>query len=250
MQFNKKIIKSTLITTLVLVAIGCGTSSKSVGQNAPSEVLGATAFNAQIKATVKPQIVDVRTSEEYNSGYIKDAMNLDFYASDFDQKLGLLNKNDTVFVYCKSGRRSADATSKLVAMGFTKVYDLSGGITTWRAVNLPLAGDEKPTTTSGMSVADFDMLSSSETLVLIDFYAPWCGPCKQMAPYLAEMKKKYPENKLKIVKIDVDQNSVISNHFKIEGIPHIKVFKDGKEVYTHTGMLREEQMMDVLKPYL
>jgi rhodanese-related sulfurtransferase len=77
------------------------------------------------------QLVDVRTPKEYNSGYIANSKNIDYMASDFDEAIKVLNKELPVILYCRSGRRSADGSIKLVKAGFVQVYNLEGGILQW-----------------------------------------------------------------------------------------------------------------------
>lgn len=67
----------------------------------------------------------------------------------------------------------------------------------------------------------------SDIPVLVDFYAEWCGPCKMMTPIIDELAKEY-EGKVKIVKLDVDQNQQTAGQFQVMSIPTLFIFKDGK----------------------
>jgi rhodanese-related sulfurtransferase len=77
-------------------------------------------------------ILDVRTPEEIANGKIADAVELDFYASDFADKLLAMDKDKEYFVYCKKGGRSAKAARLMIKNGFEKVYNLEGGYTEWK----------------------------------------------------------------------------------------------------------------------
>lgn len=80
----------------------------------------------------KVQLVDVRTAREYRSGHIKNALNIDFFdAANFNKSFGKLDKNKPVYLYCRSGARSKNAARKLLAMGFSEIYDLKGGYQRW-----------------------------------------------------------------------------------------------------------------------
>jgi len=84
------------------------------------------------------QLLDVRTPEEWASGTIKGATKMNFFDNNFKDQLSKLDKNQAVYVYCRSGGRSGKATKQMKKMGFTKVYNLVGGIGAWGA-----AGKEK-----------------------------------------------------------------------------------------------------------
>ncbi len=85
-----------------------------------------------------------------------------------------------------------------------------------------------------------------QKLVLVDFWAPWCGPCLQMAPSLVAMKKKWGD-KLDVVKVDVDQNSAISQHLGINSIPDVRIFRNGVQVGDFVGAMSKEEIDALLR---
>lgn len=78
------------------------------------------------------QLIDVRTPEEFEQGYLEGAQNIDYLSATFDSDIKKLDKTKPVLLYCKSGGRSAKSSKKLRKLGFTRVYDLDGGITRWK----------------------------------------------------------------------------------------------------------------------
>ena len=88
---------------------------------------------AKLVAKGDGQILDVRTPEEWTGGTIKDATKMNFYDKDFAEQLKKLDKTKPVLVYCKSGGRSGQAAKQMEKMGFTKVYNLTGGMNAWKA---------------------------------------------------------------------------------------------------------------------
>ena len=111
-----------LIPLFALVMAGCATNSsfKSVD---------AAQFGEVIK-NPEVQLVDVRTADEYNSGHIVGAENMDVNQSDFDSRVATLDKARPVALYCRSGRRSKIAAERVAIQGFT-VIELDGGILSW-----------------------------------------------------------------------------------------------------------------------
>ncbi|HNW43304.1 MAG TPA: rhodanese-like domain-containing protein [Elusimicrobiales bacterium] len=87
----------------------------------------------------KPALLDIRTPDEYAQGSLKDAVLLDFYAPDFSEKLGRLDKAAKYLIYCRSGRRSAKALETMAQLGFTEAHDIKGGITAWAAAGYPVS---------------------------------------------------------------------------------------------------------------
>lgn len=93
-------------------------------------ILDKVAFKKAIANDV--QLVDVRTPKEYQSGYIKNAKNIDYFNKDaFTAAFEKLDKNEPVYIYCRSGNRSQKAAQRLDSLGFKKIYDLEGGYMNW-----------------------------------------------------------------------------------------------------------------------
>lgn len=102
------------------------------GQPAPiSKVLSVKDFQKLLAEKTDAQIIDVRTPQETASGMIEGAQAINFYDANFQEQIKTLDKNKPVFIYCRSGARSAQAAQVFKKQGFQEVYDLRGGYNAW-----------------------------------------------------------------------------------------------------------------------
>ena len=85
----------------------------------------------------------------------------------------------------------------------------------------------------------------SEKPVLVDFWAPWCPPCRMIAPAIAELAKEY-EGRAKVVKLDVDESPAVAGKYGIQGIPTLLVFKGGRVVEQRVGALPKAELARML----
>ena len=93
--------------------------------------------------------------------------------------------------------------------------------------------------------ASFDSIIKDARPVIIDFHALWCGPCKVQSPILKEVAAELGE-RVRVIKIDVDQNTEIANRFKIQSVPTLMLFKNGEEKYRQAGLHSKSQIMNIL----
>ncbi len=90
---------------------------------------------------------------------------------------------------------------------------------------------------------------SSETLVLVDFYTVWCGPCKKLSPILENIAEKY-EGKIKVVKVDVEEEVSLATLFRIASVPTVMFFKNGKAVGSFVGYKSEQEIETLIEKRL
>ena len=94
----------------------------------------------------------------------------------------------------------------------------------------------------------FEDLITSNIPVLVDFFADWCGPCKAKNPILEELKGIKGE-KVRIVKVDVDKHKEIAAYYQIQSVPTLMIFKNGKQLWRQSGVMRANDLSTILAQY-
>ena len=94
----------------------------------------------------------------------------------------------------------------------------------------------------------FEDLITSNIPVLVDFFAEWCGPCKAMKPILEELKGIKGEE-VRIVKVDVDKHKEIAAYYQIQSVPTLMIFKNGKQLWRQSGVMRANDLSTILAQY-
>jgi thioredoxin len=227
---------------IIVVALNLTLFSCQGQESGKIEKLDAKVFNAKIENGSKIQLLDVRTPEEYSKQHIGNATNVNYNGTDFEQQIAAFDKSKPVYVYCLSGGRSSQAAAKLAEMGYTKIYELEGGIMKWNAAGLAKASLE----TIGMTQDGFNKLLISDKKILIDFYAEWCAPCKKMAPYLDKMSKEMADQ-VTIIRIDADKNKTLVDQLKIDGLPTLLLYENKELTWKSVGFISEDDLNKKLK---
>jgi thioredoxin len=231
--------KATLLNFLF---IGFLFASCNGQTNVKYESIPAVNFADKIKSTTQPSIIDVRSPEEFAGQHINNAINIDWNGDNFESKIGKYDKSKPIFVYCMSGGRSKQAAEKLGNMGFTKIYELQGGIMKWNAAGLSVPSDK----IIGMCTQEYNDLLKTDKIVLIDFYADWCAPCKKMTPFLIKMQKEMAD-KVTVVRLNADENKTLISQLKIDELPTLLIYKNNQIIWKHSGFISEEDLTKQLQ---
>lgn len=216
-----------------LLFIACQSQQKSNFQ------LDAEAFEKGIQQP-GVQLLDVRTAGEFKNGHIKNALQADWnIASQFADRTQHLYKDRPVYVYCLSGARSQAAAQTLRAAGYKQVYELTSGFAGWKRAGKPVEGNAN---LPQMPLGQYQQEINSDKVVLVDFGASWCPPCKKMEPILDELVKE-KAGQFKLVKVDGGKDTEIMKAQNVEALPVFIIYKNGKETWRHQGIVSKEELL-------
>lgn len=206
--------------------------------------INADEFEKQLIANNGEQLIDVRTPQEFEKYRISNAKNMNFNNPEFDEEAEKLDKNKPVLIYCLSGVRSKLAAERFQKAGFKIVYDLDGGINAWSKAEKPI--DEDLSGIGEITSKDYRDIISVKGYVLVDYYAPWCGPCKKMLPMVNDLAETYSDQ-FKLFTINFDQNRLLAKEQKIMSVPYLVVFKDGIKIWDKNGEASKDELMEILE---
>jgi thioredoxin 1 len=230
--YLRKKMRFHFLSIVLLVFTGCFAQKQS-------NELEPALFKSTWEKSKDAFLLDVRTPEEYAKGAITFSRNIDYRSEGFDAEVEKLDKKKTYFVYCLSGGRSGQAAEQMRNAGFKNVTELKGGILAWQKAGFPLEVKAGSVKTQGMDDAAYLQMIKSDKIVLIDFYAPWCGPCRRMEPLLKEVSEFY-KGKATIIRINIDEHPEIAKKQKIDEIPFFKYYVNGEEKGNYIGELNRE----------
>lgn len=189
-------------------------------------------------------ILDVRTSEEINTGYIPNSTFIDYYDKNFENKINLIDRSKKIYTLCKSGGRSVKAAEILSKNGFRNVYNLEGGFMRWKANKMPydinLVNNDS-SNTDLISEISLDSLIKNNTNTLIYISTKWCSPCKKMEPIIDKIVDN--NGSLKVIKIDLDANTYAQERFDVKSLPALVLYENNSVVWHKNGIIAYDDLI-------
>jgi len=236
--------KPVILTLFLIVSV-----LSNVNAQVPQHV-DAVKFKEQI-AKGDAILLDVRTPQEYSRGHIAGSTAINIADPAFVSKINLLQKDKTILIYCLTGSRSYAAANYMSKNGFKKIVNLQQGIMDWSQRGYALeqssqAVASNATTYTGQS---FGKLLKDNKVVLVDFHAVWCAPCKEMSPVIDKVSANF-KGKARVEKVDVEANKEITAAYQVQSVPGFLIFKDGKKVWSHNGTISYDELTLALKKFL
>ena len=189
-------------------------------------------------------ILDVRTLEEINAGYITNSTFIDYYDKNFENKINLIDRSKKIYTLCKSGGRSVKAAEILSKNGFRNVYNLEGGFMRWKANKMPydinLVNNDS-SNTDLISEISLDSLIKNNTNTLIYISTKWCSPCKKMEPIIDKIVDN--NSSLKVIKIDLDANTYAQERFDVKSLPTLVLYENNSVVWHKNGIIAYDDLI-------
>ena len=236
--------KRIALTFILLVALLIEMKAQSV-QN-----VDASKFKKLIESE-DAILLDVRTPDEYSRGHIKNSTSINIADPEFASKISMLQKNKTILIYCGSGGRSLSAANYMSQNGFKNIYNLQHGMMEWNQQGFASeqSGQVVASSSTAFTEQSFGKLLKDNKLVLVDFNAVWCAPCKAMMPVIDKLTVDF-KGKAKVEKVDIEVNKVITAAYQVQTIPGFVLFKDGKKVWSFNGVISYDDLALAIKKFI
>jgi thioredoxin 1 len=97
-------------------------------------------------------------------------------------------------------------------------------------------------------MSNFSEIINQDNPVLVDFFAEWCGPCKMMSPILKEVKEEL-QDKISIIKIDVDKNQSLASQYQVRGVPTLVLYNKGQQVWRQSGLVKKREILSIIQKF-
>lgn len=226
---------------LILAALLCVAGANA--QSAKGE-LPITLSEFAIKAkAADAQIIDARTPEEFAQNHLNGAININAATAGYEKDLDKLSKEKPTLIYSIANGRSVSLAKELRSKGFKEVVVLPGGIANWIGSGYPIVNNSKKGV--AISPAQFSTLTASSDLVLVDFGSKYCGACKRLVPVLDSLEKQQGFA-AKIIRVEAYDNTELIKKLKINQLPTLVLYKNGKEVWKKPGQSNTNQVAKVV----
>lgn len=245
MKKRPSLISALFLATAILLSASC---SQNASQT--QELISPESLSEQLQNSPNTNLVDLRSEEEYLVGHIEGAQNVPFNANEF---LTLFtqqypNKQEPVILYCLSGSQTTQALQILTKAGY-QAQGLQQGVLSWRNQGYDLKSNMPESMQSVSVKALFEQSIQGEQLVLVDFYADWCRPCKMMEPDIKRIEEEY-KGQVTVLKIDVDTELELAERYNIQSIPTLMLFKNNQELYYNAGLHNYGQLVNLISQNL
>ncbi len=195
-------------------------------------VIPVDSFASKMGRQSKPQIIDVRTPEEYAMNHINGAVNIDLKATNYLEGLNQFDKKKPVFIYAIQNYRPGLLAVELREKGYAEVYELKSGIANWIGSGRPYYSSIK----NVVSFAEYKKTIADNKLVLVDIGTKYCGACMKVKQIIDSLKSEN-NNSYEIVQLELYENAELAAGLKeIQAVPTVLLYKNGQIAWKKTGL--------------
>lgn len=215
--------------------------------NANGQIIDADSFEHALKLRTGTQLLDIRSNDTFNTEHLPNAVSADIEDKEsFTKAISDFDKAQPVYLYCANGSRSHAAAQWLRSDGFLRVFELSGGFAAWKAAGKHV---EAGSAAKPVSDKEYMQMISEAPLVLIDFSAPWCPPCKTMQPVIDQLAEELSGD-LKITMIDGGTQTLLMQDTHVNDMPGFILYRGGKEVWRTEGIISKAALEAAIQQYI
>ncbi|UBM59815.1 hypothetical protein LAG90_04030 [Marinilongibacter aquaticus] len=206
------------------------------------------AFQRAMRSLDSPQLIDLRSLQEFDRGHIRKAICLPYLDDNFKENvLQSFSTHEPLFLYCFTGEMSRNASIFLQDLGFEYIIYLDGGFSQWTSTSKPYVSSS----VSAAPIAAFSMenlwsfvAKNSRVLLFID--KPNCPTCTALEHVLRANTGR--TNYTRLLKVDGEKDLEISEHFKPTAWPTMVLFENGKQVWRNSGDIETARLLKILYP--
>jgi len=237
-QLISQSMKTIIFASLILLS--------ACNLNKSNALLEVGDFKAKVLEP-NAQILDIRTDVEFKKAHIANAVNISFTSANFDAMATQLYPDVPTYIYSNTEAEAVAAAQKLNSFNFKELFVLKGGIASWQSANLPLEA-EQPKKVYESDTIPFEEARKGNKLVMVDFNATWCKPCKMIEPFVHKLHDNRASEVI-VYSIDTDQRPDLAREYNANQIPLLVFIKNNQEVYRSLGAISEEELNAMVDKY-
>src|SRR5450432_881264 len=222
--------KKVFIITLIHFT-GFTATFAQTAKNNPG-LIEVDSFAAKINRQLNPQIIDVRTSEEFKINHIKGAIAINLKGDNYLDGLKQFDKVKPVFIYAIQNSRPDLLAQELYKTGYTKVFELKGGIAARIGNGYPYFSSVN----SNISDTDYNKIITENKIVLVEIGTKYCGVCVK-AKHIIDSLQNGVNSSYKIIELELYNNSqLVAGLKEVSAVPTLLLYKEGKINWKRTGL--------------
>ena len=220
------------VCTLAFILLTSFTTIFAQASKNNPALIKVDSFAARINREVKPQIIDVRTPEEFKTNHINRAVAVNLKEADYLDKLKQFDKAKPVFIYAIQNFRPDVLAKELHEVGYTKVYELKGGIAAWIGKGYPYYSSRQ----SNISKTDYNKIINDNKIVLVEIGTKYCSLCLR-AKRIVDSLQNDGNVSYKTLELELYNNpQLVAGLNEVSAVPTLLLYKAGKITWKRTGL--------------